>query len=408
MGRNEVTHKNRFMTTDEIKTESLNPTAGSHSDPRARPEVEGDTLASRPQPSSVVIVGGLIIIVLSAILGSTFVMIIGFLALLSGAGWAGFAYLKAPREVNPSPSAATPKEAFQSQPNPDMVHQGVPVVAVKPEPALVRESQAQEAKIPIGTTEPPGGSGTHVEEVAWFYAVGKQQQGPESQVRIIERIKAGEFTRATKVWSEGMAKWAPASQTELNSFFSSKVPPPLEEDETIASTQTESVPRPGASNHQCNSGIRLHALGQAFSGLISQVCHAAGSKGFFRMPFSSALKRRLQLGLLFALIMTTALVLWHEKKSNEPVSSWASSGPTPGYRLGETPGFPKPTAAQLSELQDTARATGTSEQELERLRVEASHMGKYLEDSPGGQNYREKERERSRQASGWYDSKPAK
>lgn len=71
--------------------------------------------------------------------------------------------------------------------------------------------------------------------------------------------------------------------------------------------------------------------------------------------------------------------------------------------LGETPGFPKLSAAQIYEFRRSAKESGISEQEMERLRVQSIHAGMYPEDGLGGKNTREVQREHSRNATGFYE-----
>ena len=53
-----------------------------------------------------------------------------------------------------------------------------------------------------------------------------------------------------------------------------------------------------------------------------------------------------------------------------------SPGASRGYGIGETPGVINVTASQAEALRNTAKATGTSEQEMENLRVQ---LVKYIE-----------------------------
>jgi membrane protease subunit (stomatin/prohibitin family) len=69
----------------------------------------------------------------------------------------------------------------------------------------------------------PGASGA----VAFFVAINNQQAGPFDLATVAGYAKAGQLTRDTLVWREGMAAWAKAGEVaELAGAFAS-VPPPL-------------------------------------------------------------------------------------------------------------------------------------------------------------------------------------
>jgi membrane protease subunit (stomatin/prohibitin family) len=63
--------------------------------------------------------------------------------------------------------------------------------------------------------------------VSYFAAIDGEQSGPMDQGQLQDAVNTGKLTRATLVWSQGMAKWTPAGEVpSLNSLFAS-VPPPL-------------------------------------------------------------------------------------------------------------------------------------------------------------------------------------
>jgi len=63
--------------------------------------------------------------------------------------------------------------------------------------------------------------------VQFFAAIGGQQAGPFDIAQLQQQAQAGQFTRETLVWKQGMAGWIPAAQVaELANVFSS-APPPL-------------------------------------------------------------------------------------------------------------------------------------------------------------------------------------
>lgn len=52
-------------------------------------------------------------------------------------------------------------------------------------------------------------------DTVWFYEKNGERTGPVTDAELLERLAAGEISAATLVWREGMADWAPLSQTEL-------------------------------------------------------------------------------------------------------------------------------------------------------------------------------------------------
>ncbi|MBI5524483.1 MAG: DUF4339 domain-containing protein [Desulfarculus sp.] len=61
---------------------------------------------------------------------------------------------------------------------------------------------------------------------SWYYVINNAQSGPVGAQEITALIQSGRITRDTLVWSEGMATWLPAGQTELAPQFA-QVPPPM-------------------------------------------------------------------------------------------------------------------------------------------------------------------------------------
>ncbi|MEO9323270.1 SPFH domain-containing protein [Nocardioides sp. C4-1] len=62
---------------------------------------------------------------------------------------------------------------------------------------------------------------------AFFVAIGGAQVGPLERAEIEARIEAGEVTRETLVWRDGMASWTPAADVaEVRALFAA-TPPPL-------------------------------------------------------------------------------------------------------------------------------------------------------------------------------------
>ena len=74
-----------------------------------------------------------------------------------------------------------------------------------------------------GNTAPPPLPGA----VAFFAAIDGKQSGPMDQAAIQQAISQGKMTPATLVWTQGMAKWTPASDVPALSGMLASVPPPL-------------------------------------------------------------------------------------------------------------------------------------------------------------------------------------
>jgi uncharacterized RDD family membrane protein YckC len=55
-------------------------------------------------------------------------------------------------------------------------------------------------------------------ERLWFYSADDQSQGPERESDLRQRFASGALPMSTLVWSEGMAEWQVADETEV--FFS--------------------------------------------------------------------------------------------------------------------------------------------------------------------------------------------
>ena len=60
----------------------------------------------------------------------------------------------------------------------------------------------------------------------WYYTLNNQQVGPVDENEIKKLVASGVITSATMLWTNGMANWAPISQTPLASLMGVAVPPP--------------------------------------------------------------------------------------------------------------------------------------------------------------------------------------
>ena len=61
----------------------------------------------------------------------------------------------------------------------------------------------------------------------YFIALNGQQTGPFPMEELQRQVQSGQLTRATLVWTQGMANWMAAGEVaELNALFAN-LPPPL-------------------------------------------------------------------------------------------------------------------------------------------------------------------------------------
>jgi membrane protease subunit (stomatin/prohibitin family) len=61
----------------------------------------------------------------------------------------------------------------------------------------------------------------------WYWALGGAQAGPGSVADLAALVHAGQVTRDTLVWQEGMAGWTAAGQVAALSTLFAAIPPPL-------------------------------------------------------------------------------------------------------------------------------------------------------------------------------------
>lgn len=87
---------------------------------------------------------------------------------------------------------------------------------------LAGASASQQAAAQGGATPPPlpGSS-------PWFYSTGGTQAGPAGIADLGPRVSAGEITRDTLVWQQGLAAWTPAGQVAAFAPLFAATPPPL-------------------------------------------------------------------------------------------------------------------------------------------------------------------------------------
>lgn len=92
---------------------------------------------------------------------------------------------------------------------------------------------------------------------AWYYVINNIQNGPVPATEMAALIGAGRITRDTLVWSEGMATWLPAGQSELARHFV-QAPPPV-------------VPRPPLAGAADQEGVQIgRCLKEAFALMKNQ------------------------------------------------------------------------------------------------------------------------------------------
>ena len=80
---------------------------------------------------------------------------------------------------------------------------------------------------PAAAPPPAGGPPPLPQAAAFYAAVGGQQVGPFDLNALQQQIQAGQITKDTLVWKNGMANWTAAGQVpELSNLFGA-TPPPL-------------------------------------------------------------------------------------------------------------------------------------------------------------------------------------
>ena len=63
--------------------------------------------------------------------------------------------------------------------------------------------------------------------VAFFAAIDGKQSGAMDQNQLQDAVNQGKLTRATLVWTQGMAKWTAAAEVPALAGLFASVPPPL-------------------------------------------------------------------------------------------------------------------------------------------------------------------------------------
>ncbi|HIJ80272.1 MAG TPA: SPFH domain-containing protein [Desulfuromonadales bacterium] len=84
------------------------------------------------------------------------------------------------------------------------------------------QAQPQQATGAGGAVPPP-----LPQQAQFFVAVNGQQSGPFDTVALQQMILAGQLTRESLVWKQGMAAWSAAGQVPETSSLFGVVPPPL-------------------------------------------------------------------------------------------------------------------------------------------------------------------------------------
>lgn len=239
-------------------------------------------------------------------------------------------------------------------------------------------------------------------ENKFFYAKDGKRHGPVSADVLLGLIVSQQLARTVKVWQKGMADWQSAEsipeilerlsqESELRSADVAPLgPPPL--DEEIA----PELPATAANIEQAV--------------LVGVKARGEEATGVKRDWIENLYYWNLTIPLAVAVVMAVgALILSRTstpaKAREESVDSSPTTVQVPVYRsqaaaqpgIGDTPGYPM-TEAQRGELSHAARNSGMSVQELEKIRVQLIHQGMFPED-----DNRNRQREQSRRASGFYD-----
>jgi len=85
----------------------------------------------------------------------------------------------------------------------------------------------------MGQAMAPGGSATSgppplpTQGVTFFAGIRNQQAGPFDRGTLQQKVQAGEITKDTLVWTQGMTNWTPAGQVAALQDLFGAVPPPL-------------------------------------------------------------------------------------------------------------------------------------------------------------------------------------
>ncbi|MFZ1640026.1 MAG: SPFH domain-containing protein [Candidatus Contendobacter sp.] len=96
------------------------------------------------------------------------------------------------------------------------------VMAQRLSETLARPAQPAPAPQPSPAVPPPLPTANR-----YFMAVNNQQTGPFGLDELQRQTQSGQLTRATLVWTQGMAQWTAAGEVaELNALFAN-LPPPL-------------------------------------------------------------------------------------------------------------------------------------------------------------------------------------
>ncbi|MGH7455199.1 MAG: DUF4339 domain-containing protein, partial [bacterium] len=85
------------------------------------------------------------------------------------------------------------------------------------------ESMGTHTGAPAAAATPPPLPGSP----AYYAGIGGTQQGPFDQATLQAKITAGEITRETLVWRQGMANWISAGQVADIAPLFAATPPPL-------------------------------------------------------------------------------------------------------------------------------------------------------------------------------------
>lgn len=65
------------------------------------------------------------------------------------------------------------------------------------------------------------------ESTVYFLAIDGQQQGPFDLANLMQKIKTGEVTRQTLVWSQALVEWTPADKVAALASAFAPTPPPI-------------------------------------------------------------------------------------------------------------------------------------------------------------------------------------
>ena len=145
---------------------------------------------------------------------------------------------EAPFPTKPSSPARNPLDK-SNVPSEDAV---AAAVAAAKAAKLKAEAEATELarQKARAKAEEEAASKPQIQEVEWYFMQFGEQVGPSTTSNLIELLNIGKVARDTLVWTDGMADWAPANETEALARY-------LTPERAPESQPIEALPAPAAA-----------------------------------------------------------------------------------------------------------------------------------------------------------------